>query len=237
MKAKLLIITPVKDSMDTFERTARSVMSTEYDGKWQYVVYDDFSSPESVARLDALALELGFELVHLANVIDTPSPNYRYVLQVAQRRALESDAHLVIVESDVVVEADTMDKLEAEATDVCGMVAAVTVDDNNEVNFPYLYARKFRNELVPTRKRFSFCCTLLTNCFLSAFDFQELDPTKSWYDVTISHRSVKSGFVNYLDMRNRVRHYPHSSRPWKLLKYTNPLKYYWIKYTKGLDKI
>jgi len=34
-----------------------------------------------------------------------------------------------------------------------------------------------------------------------------------------------------------VLHLPHSSRPWKMLKYTNPLKYYWKKYTKGLDKI
>jgi len=34
-----------------------------------------------------------------------------------------------------------------------------------------------------------------------------------------------------------VWHRPHSSRPWKQLKYTNPLKYYWLKFTKGLDKI
>ncbi|MBR6465174.1 MAG: glycosyltransferase family 2 protein, partial [Bacteroidales bacterium] len=27
------------------------------------------------------------------------------------------------------------------------------------------------------------------------------------------------------------------SRPWKLLKYKNPIKYYWIKFTKGMDKI
>ena len=34
-----------------------------------------------------------------------------------------------------------------------------------------------------------------------------------------------------------VLHRPHQSRPWKQLKYKNPLKYYWLKFTKGLDKI
>jgi hypothetical protein len=34
-----------------------------------------------------------------------------------------------------------------------------------------------------------------------------------------------------------VTHRPHASRPWKQLKYKNPLKYYWLKLTKGLDKI
>ena len=34
-----------------------------------------------------------------------------------------------------------------------------------------------------------------------------------------------------------VWHRPHGSRPWKQLKYKNPLKYYFLKYWKGLDKI
>ena len=45
------------------------------------------------------------------------------------------------------------------------------------------------------------------------------------------------GFHNYLFINLPVLHRPHGSRPWKKLKYTNPLKYYWLKYTKGLDKI
>ena len=64
-----------------------------------------------------------------------------------------------------------------------------------------------------------------------------LDPSKNWYDVTISHESLKRGFQNYLFTTLPVWHRPHSSRPWKQLKYKNPLKYYWLKYTKGLDKI
>jgi hypothetical protein len=34
-----------------------------------------------------------------------------------------------------------------------------------------------------------------------------------------------------------VIHKPHSSRPWKLLKYSNPLSYYLQKLLKRRDKI
>ena len=72
---------------------------------------------------------------------------------------------------------------------------------------------------------------------IRAFDFRQLDPTKNWFDVTISHEALKQGFQNYLFTTLPVWHRPHGSRPWKQLKYKNPLKYYWLKYTKGLDKI
>ena len=159
------------------------------------------------------------------------------VLQMAQQEAIDRDCHLVIVESDVVVDSVTFQRLESEVRDDVGLVAAVTVDENGDVNFPYLFARKWKNRNVETKKRFSFCCTLLTNNFLKSYSFTSLDPTKNWYDVFISHKSIELGFQNILQMTNRVVHRPHSSRPWKLLKYTNPLKYYWIKYTKGFDKI
>lgn len=234
---KLLIITPVKDSIDTFRATAHSVMLSNINAEWEYVVYDDFSSLESSNALDLLADELNFEVVHLCNIISTPSPNYRYVLQQVQLRALEMNAHLVIVESDVVVKPDTMQRLLDTVSVGVGMVAAVTVDDDDRVNFPYLYAKNFKTKVMQTTKRLSFCCTLLSVELLSQYSFLQLDPSKAWYDVTISHQSNKLRLKNLLDMTNRVLHRPHSSRPWKLLKYTNPLKYYWLKYTKGLDKI
>ena len=113
----------------------------------------------------------------------------------------------------------------------------VTVDGVGQINFPYLYAKKRPQQAFATRKRFSFCCTLLHPRFLQAFSFQQLDPTKHWFDVTISHASLQLGFKNYLFTLFPVLHRPHSSRPWMLLKYTNPLKYYWIKYTKRFDTI
>lgn len=235
--SKTLIITPVKDSIDTFELTARSIVKMDYAGEFEYIVYNDNSTADNSVRLDKLALDLGFKLVHLSQIVDTPSPNYRFVLQETQRIALSRNANLLIVESDVAVNIDTLNRLEQQINDNVGMVAAVTVDENNLVNFPYLYASKYAVEPRNTRKRLSFCCTLITNKLLQKYDFMLLDPSKAWYDVTISHNSVKLGMNNILDMTNRVVHRPHSSRPWKLLKYTNPLKYYWLKYTKGLDKI
>lgn len=234
---KLLIITPVKNSIDLTEKTIRAVMDSEEKQHFRYVVYDDFSEIETARKLDDLARELDFEVVHLSDFIDSPSPNYRYILQKTQQLALENDAHLVIVESDVVVNKDTFVKLNEAVNEGVGLVASVTADESGEVNFPYLYAQKWGNEDRVTKKRISFCCTLLTNEFLKSYNFGNLDVTKNWYDVFISHKSVELGFKNILLMTDRVLHRPHSSRPWKLLKYTNPLKYYWIKYTKGFDKI
>jgi hypothetical protein len=137
----------------------------------------------------------------------------------------------------VIVRSDTVRKLKEESGKKnTGMVAAVTTDEQNVVNFPYEYARKIKADGV-CKKRFSFCCTLLTNALLQAYDFEQLDPTKSWYDVHISHMSRQLGFENILQVTNPVLHIPHSSRPWKQLKYTNPLLYYWRKLTQGLDKI
>lgn len=234
---KLLVITPVKNSINLTEKTIRAVMDGMDKQQMKYVVYDDFSDIETVQRLDILASELGFEVVHLSDFIESPSPNYRYILQKAQERAIENDEHLVIVESDVVINRDTFVKLNRAVEEGVGLVASVTVDEKGEINFPYLFAKKWREEDKATKKRISFCCTLLTNEFLKLYDFGNLDATKNWYDVFISHKSIELGFKNIILMSDRVLHRPHSSRPWKLLKYTNPLKYYWIKYTKGFDKI
>lgn len=116
------------------------------------------------------------------------------------------------------------------------MVAAVTTDERGQINFPYEYAQKIQTD-GPCKKRFSFCCTLLTNAFLQAYDFEQLDPTKNWYDVHISHMALELGFENILQFTNPVLHKPHSSRPWKQLKYTHPLLYYWRKWIHGRDKI
>jgi hypothetical protein len=164
------------------------------------------------------------------------------VLQQSQQYALARNKHLVIVESDVMVQTDTLNRMLKEVKQSVGMVAAVTVDEDGIYNFPYHYLRNLRyrfiaKKTVATKKRFSFCCTLLTNELLQKADFQLLDPTKNWYDVTISHWSVRLGLRNLLMLDNSVLHFPHASRPWKRLKYTHPLRYYWRKFTQKLDKI
>lgn len=227
-----LIIMPVKDSLETAEQAIRAIVASGHN----VCVYDDYSSDENAALLDALRDELGIRVVHIREVLDHPSPNYRWVLNTAQREAIEKNQDLVIVESDVIVKEGTISRLQQAISKGVGMVAAVTVNEEGEVNFPYEYARKIQQDGSCT-KRFSFCCTLLTNAFLKAYSFEQLDPTKNWYDVHISHMSRQLGFENILLISNPVLHKPHSSRPWKQLKYKNPLLYYWRKFTQRLDKI
>lgn len=237
-QSQLHIIMPVKDSIEMTEKAIRAVVSSGH----TLCVYDDYSLPENAKQLDEIATETGIQIIRIADLTDHPSPNYRFVLQKAQQDALAQGKHLVIVESDVIVQAGTLDRMLTEVKDGVGMVAAVTVDENDEYNFPYHYLRRLRyrflsRKTIPTKKRFSFCCTLLTSELLHKADFQLLDPTKNWYDVTISHWSIQLGLRNLLMLDNPVLHFPHASRPWKRLKYTNPLLYYWRKITQKKDRI
>ena len=235
---QLHIIMPVKDSIAIAERAIHSIVDCGY----TLCVYDDNSLPENAQRLDEIANDKHIQVVHISSLTDHPSPNYRLVLQQSQQQALIENKHLLIVESDVIIKANTLNRMLEEVQEGVGMVAAVTVDERGEYNFPYHYLHRLRyrflsKKTIDTKKRFSFCCTLLTNELLKKADFQRLDPTKNWYDVTISHWSIALGLRNLLMLGNPVLHLPHSSRPWKRLKYTHPLRYYWRKITQRLDKI
>ena len=230
----LHVIMPVKDSPDT---TCEAIDSLLQIPNIDLTIYNDFSTAENTTLLKDLSEKHGFRLVNWAEHTDHPSPNYRLTLQDAQQRALEAGAHLVIVESDVLVQPDTLERLANMVNDKVAMVAAVTVDTDGNINFPYQYARHLHGDVVETQKRFSFCCTLLSNKFLQACDFRQLDPSKSWYDVTISHQATRLGFRNILMLNNPVIHRPHSSRPWKQMKYSRPLLYYWQKITRKRDRI
>ena len=236
---RLHIITPVKDSIDFTLETAKAIHASDLKVPFTYTIYNDFSTPENTRRLEQAAREMNFRLVNLADLTDHPSPNYLLVLKKTRHEAIEDDAGLLIVESDVVVRENTLQDLYDGAKERadCAIAAAVTVDEQGAVNYPYLHAKGQEGKVYPEKKHCSFCCSLLTPRFLRAFDFDELDASKNWFDVTISHEALKRGFRNYLFANLPVWHRPHGSRPWKQLKYTNPLKYYWLKFTKGLDKI
>lgn len=235
----LHVLTPVKDSIDFTLETIEAIMQSEVTVPFTYTVYNDFSTEENTRRLEEASRRYGFRLINLSDVTSHPSPNYLLVLQMAQQEALAADAGMLIVESDVVVKKDTLQSLfngAAERGD-CAIAAAVTVDETGAINYPYLHAKGNEGKIYPEKKHCSFCCSLLTSKFLQTYDFHQLDPAKNWYDVTISHEALKKGFRNYLFANLPVWHRPHGSRPWKQLKYKNPLKYYWLKFTKGLDKI
>ena len=118
---------PVKDAIETTEQAVRAIIA----GGHTLTIYDDNSTAENAARLDALHKELGIDVVHIGQLIDHPSPNYRWVLIDAQQHCLQNDQHLVIVESDVIVQPDTLDRLSQAVRPQTGMVASVTHNERN----------------------------------------------------------------------------------------------------------
>ena len=232
-----LVITPVKDSLITTTETIKSIQNSI--GNYQYCIFNDFSSAETTNTLKELSQKYKFDLINLEDVTTNPSPNYRLVLQLAQKKALELNLPLIIVESDVEVQSNTFAELISHSRSLpkCGMVASITRNSEGKINFPYLNFKSTRQEIVKTRHSLSFCCTLLTTNLLNQYDFNGLSAEKHWYDVGISRKSIQLGLNNYLLMSHSVLHKPHSSRPWKQLKYKNPIKYYFQKLIKRLDRI
>ncbi|MDB4584287.1 hypothetical protein N9164_14135 [Draconibacterium sp.] len=232
-----IIITPVKDSLETTMLTIDAISKSE--GDFKYYIFNDFSQPKTKLYLEKAKTNFGFELIHLEDITNTPSPNYKLVLKMAQKMALENKCPLIIVESDVIVQPNTfIGLLDITNThDSPGIVGAITVDKNGNYNFPYTFEQTKTSEILDTSHSLSFCCTLLTPPFLKKFNFDLLSDKKDWYDVFVSRQSKKLGFYNYLAKGIEVIHLPHSSRPWKNLKYKNPILYYFRKYLKKRDRI
>ena len=232
-----IIITPVNDSLNTTNLTVKAI--SEANGDFEYYLFNDFSQPETKQFLEQAKEEFGFQLVHLEDITTTPSPNYKLVLEIAQKMALEKKCPLIIIESDVVVKPDTITGLLEilKTKPKSGLIGAITVDQSGNYNFPYTFEKVKSNEIISTSHSLSFCCTLISPEFLGRFDFKILSHKKDWFDVYISRQSKKLGFNNYLAKGIEVLHLPHSSRPWKQLKYTRPILYYFNKYFYKRDRI
>lgn len=235
--AQVIVITPVKNSIETTLDTARAIAASNVPVK--HVIFNDFSSEETKAKLEEEKNTIGYQLIHLEDLTDHPSPNYKLVLQISQKMGIEEGLPVLVVESDVVVKPETISDLLGfqDPKKNAGLIGSVTVDEVGEVNFPYLKFKGRKESVISTQRSLSFCCTLFTLPFLQAFDFTELDEAKDWYDTFISKKAIELGFENFVLMKSPVWHRPHGSRPWKQLKYSNPLKYYFLKFWKGLDKI
>jgi hypothetical protein len=232
-----IIITPVKDSLNTTNLTIKAI--SKADGNFEYFVFNDFSQQETKQFLEELKTLHGFQLIHLEDITKTPSPNYKLVLEIAQKMALEKKCPLIIIESDVVIKQDTLTGLLyiLKSKPNAGLIGAITVDQSGNYNFPYTFEKTKSNEILSTMHSLSFCCTLISPGFLQSFDFKILSQNKDWFDVYISRQSKKMGFSNYLAKGLEVQHLPHSSRPWKHLKYTRPMLYYFNKIFYKRDRI
>ena len=107
--AQVLVITPVKNAIETTLDTARAIAASSV--KVQHVIFNDFSTEETKASLEKHREEIGYSLIHIEDLTDHPSPNYKLVLQLAQQQALETGIPLLVVESDVVVTPTTIETL------------------------------------------------------------------------------------------------------------------------------
>lgn len=234
---KPIVITPVKNALDTVKRTLKAISESQL--PVDHYVFNDFSDDPTKEYLQTHQRQWGYSLINLEDHVTTPSPNYRTVLIMAQEMALERQIALIIVESDVIVQRDTFSRMinHYDNHPESGMVAAITVDEYGKINFPYNHISEHDAGIIKTNRSLSFCCTLLSPQFLKAFDFNELREDKDWYDVHISKKSRSLGFQNYLLKELPVQHLPHSSRPWKMEKYSNPLKYYFKKFFLKRDRI
>jgi len=235
---ELVLVTPVKDSLTTLQQTVRSIASTT-DGS-EYLIFDDFSTSETRQWLEDHAMEFGYQVLGLEKYTAKKSPNYRTILIMAREMALRKNAHLILIESDVIVGADTIAGLNqlADALPDAGLIGSITVDQEGNVNFPYLYAlTDGKTGTYVSEHSISFCCTLLTNNFLQQFNFDELPETLDWFDVPITRKSRALGFKNYISKDLPVLHQPHGSRPWKMLKYKSPILYYLKKFIFRRDRI
>ena len=232
-----IIITPVKDSLETTKLTIDAVSKTK--GNFEYFIFNDLSQSSTKKFLDEAKNRFKFQLIHLEEITSTPSPNYKLVLETAQKMALDKKCPLIIIESDVVIHPETLPELlkilHSETNP--GIVGAITVDKTGNYNFPYTFEKDKSNEILNTSHSLSFCCTLLSYEFLKQFDFRTLSQKKDWFDIYISRQSKKLGFNNYLAKGVEVLHLPHSSRPWKNLKYKNPILYYLKKIFNKRDRI
>ncbi|WP_239056734.1 glycosyltransferase family 2 protein, partial [Parabacteroides sp. 52] len=161
------------------------------------------------------------------------------VLQIAQEKAIEEEAALCIVESDVTVKPDTLQTLFDETLQRpdCGMSAAITTDAEGIINYPYLYAQEGGNSDFSTEECLSFCCTILSLPFLQKYSFNQLNPAKDWHDAVLTKVSLKLAFRNYLFPHLPVLHSPHGSRPWRKFKEKNLFKYYLYKFTGRRHKM
>ena len=234
----LVLITPVKDSINTLRETVTSIDSLV--NNYSYYIFDDFSKGESRQWLDENSGKYGYQVIGLEKYTTKKSPNYRTILLMAQEMSLKKNAHLVIIESDVIVSPETIKGLNRLADELPnpGLIGSVTVDNEGRVNFPYLYAATDnKTGTYVSEHSISFCCTLITSNFLQKFDFNELPETLDWFDVPITRKSRGMGFINYISKDLPVFHQPHGSRPWKMLKYKNPILYYFKKFIFRRDRI
>src|SRR5690606_2052550 len=102
---KAIIVTPVKNAIENTLETAAAISKSSVPIK--HIIFNDFSNEETKVALEENKSKYGYDLIHIEDLTQNPSPNYKLVLIESQKLALEHNIPLILVESDVVVKEDT----------------------------------------------------------------------------------------------------------------------------------
>ncbi len=231
----LLIVTPVKNSLATTIKTIEAV--SQYRSRNEYLIFNDNSDSETLTWLEENSNRLGYTLLHAQELTPEGSPNQRALLIELQRRCRGRD--ILFVESDVIISQTTIPELlnAVNTLESPGLIGAVTVDVDGVPCFPHAHLKGKTGWVIELNSSISFCCTLLTHSFFSSFTASALSRKKEWFDIYLSKKARNSGYKNYILLNQKVFHRPHSSRPWKNLKYTHPIRYYLGKFFARRDRI
>ena len=66
-----LVITPVKDSLNTTIETIQSVKNSK--GDFLYCIYNDYSTDETTEKLSEIKEQYKFDLINLSEITNTPT--------------------------------------------------------------------------------------------------------------------------------------------------------------------
>ncbi len=231
----LLIVTPVKNSLDTTIKTIEAV--SQYRSIHEYLVFNDNSDTETTQWLEENSIQLGYTLLQAQEITPEDSPNQRALLIELLTRCRGRD--ILIVESDVIINQNTITGLQdaANTLESPGLIGAVTVDADGVPCFPHAHLKGKTGSVIQLNSSISFCCTLLSRSFFDTISAASLSRKKEWFDIFLSKKARNSGYKNYILLNQKVFHRPHSSRPWKKMKYTHPIRYYLGKFFARRDRI
>jgi len=233
MKLPLVLI-PFRDSLTTLQRTILALKKPA--PEIPLLLCDDASSAQCLKELNTWLETQNWSKVDVLSLpVGEDAPQYGLALRAGLQRAHNEMRQLLVVESDVEVLPGVVLGLQRvlQRKPDAVMAGAVTIDPEGVWNFPYagtFRAAKLRSSPLIRRRSLSFCCTLLDHGFVDHLLHTPF-PDTGWMDLKISAMARKLGTL-WLALDLQVVHHPHSSRPWKLLKYKNPLLYYFYKITR-----
>ncbi len=233
----LHVITVVKNSIESALITIDSILTSECTVNFKFYVYNDFSSDETKEKLEIESQKLHFSLINLCDFSSNKSSNLLKIIQLAQQNAIADKAHLLFIDSDIVIGTNTIQRLYENAGihQKVGMISAITTNIHGKITSPFLFTKDFKTGIFETKKSLHFCCIILTYNLLSSIDFRDIKSEKVNINAAISKTAIGKGFFNYLLTSVQVLYFPHKTSFWSFFN-SNSIEQLWQNLTKKHKK-